>query len=158
MNWVRRIRFLLGAFWYRMFGDQDFLLGVEYLLSDIFKHTGYTMDNWVAGMFPMLPAVYPADMPFVVYLDVSTLHKEWYDWEYFIENMTVSELLAGPASDSYIDTQYSKVKGWVVDIVDPIPEPWLLMDHVYKFNLTLTNGPDFKFAGKQILFYTDPSK
>lgn len=155
MNWVRRIRFLLGAFWYRMFNDQDFLLGVEYLLSDFFKYTGYTMDNWVAGMFPTLPAVYPAEMPYVVLLDVSSLHREWYTWEYFIEDMTVGELKAGP--DEAYETLQGDGKGWLVNVVEPVPEPWLLMDHVYKFNLTLTNGPDFKFVGNQILFYVDPS-
>lgn len=157
MNWVRRIRFLLGAFWYRMFDDQDFLLGVEYLLSDIFKHVGYTMDNWVAGMLPMIPMVYPARMPFVVYLDVSSLHKEWYGWEYFIEHMDVEQMKKGPTDPLYTGSSDSEGKGWVVNVVDPIPEPWLLMDHVYKFNRTLTNGPDFKFSGNQILFYVDPT-
>ena len=176
MNWIKRIRFILGAFWYRMFSDQDFLLGVEYSLGIFFRTVGYTMDNWLAGMFPMLPAVYPATLPYVIYLDVASAHKEWYDWQEFVNGdveltgVTVTEEIGGttvtridhyevgsPTDPSYVGTD-GQFKGWVVDIVEPVPEPTYMMNHLYKWTLTLTNGPDFKFAGNQILFYTDPTK
>jgi len=167
MNWIKRIRFILGAFWYRMFADQDFLLGVEYLLGVFFRVTGYKMDNWVAGMFPMLPAVYPSDMPYVIYLDVSSLHKEWYSWQQFVnQDVQLHEVtpeegdsyweVGGPDDEDYLATEGAG-KGWVVDIVEPVPEPSYMMNHLYKWTLTLTNGPDFKFAGNQILFYKDPT-
>lgn len=160
MNWIKRIRFILGAFWYRMFSDQDFLLGVEYSLGIFFRTVGYTMDNWLAGMFPMLPAVYPATLPYVIYLDVASAHQEWYDWQEFVNGdvtVTQGDHIGTPYDTAYISL-YGDVKGWVVDIVEPVPEPTYMMNHLYKWTLTLTNGPDFKFAGNQVLFYTDPNK
>lgn len=165
MNWIKRIRWILGPFWYRIFDDQDFLLGVEYLLGSFFRFTGYTFDNWFAGMFPMLPAVYQNDLPYVILLDVSTLHREWYTWEDFVEGTVKGHkvspsdptyTLGSPTDDDYVATADSLNKGWVVDIVKPVPEPSYMMNHLYKWTRTLTNGPDFKVVGNQILFYTNP--
>jgi len=165
MNWIKRIRWILGPFWYRIFEDQDFLLGVEYLLGAFFKFTGYTFDNWFAGMFPMLPAVYQNDMPYVILLDVSTLHREWYTWEDFVEGTVKGHkvqpsdtdyTLGSPTDEDYVSTADLMGKGWVVDIVKPVPDPSYMMNHLYKWSLTLTNGPDFKVVGNQILFYTNP--
>ena len=160
MNWIKRIRFILGPFWYRLFDDQDFLLGVEYLLGTYFRVIGYTLENWFAGMFPMLPAVYPSDMPYVIFLDADTLHKEWFSWKNFVNGVVrvqQGQTIGGPDDEEYIATEGAD-KGWVVDVVEPVPEPTYMMNHLYKWTLALTNGPDFKFADGQILFYTDPSK
>lgn len=165
MNWIKRIRWVLGPFWYRIFDDQDFLLGVEYLLGGFFKRTGYMFDNWFAGMFPMLPVVYPSDAPYIILLDVSTLHREWYDWTdllngtirgHKVNQSDPDYTLGSPTDDDYVATADQLNKGWVVDIVNPVPEPAYMMNHLYRWSLTLTNGPDFKMDGNQILFYMNP--
>lgn len=160
MNWVRRIRFLLGAFWYRIFDDQDFVLGVEFFLSVFYKCMGYRLDNWVAGMFPMLPTVYPDDMPFAVLLDLNSLHREWFTWKQFVnKDVTVAagQHIGKPTDDDYV-TLHSDGRGWVMDVVSNTQEPDYLVDHLYRGELALTNGADFIFSGNQILFFIDPTK
>lgn len=159
MNWIKRIRTLLGAFWYRLFDDRDFILGVEFLLGEFYKVMGYRLENWLAGMFPMLDTVYPVEMPFVIYLDTSSLHREWYSWRDFVNgDVTVNagSHIGKPTDAEYISL-HSADKGWVIDVVDPIPEPTYMMDHLSNWNLVLTNGADFKFAPGKILFYVDPT-
>lgn len=159
MNWIRKIRSLLGAFWYRIFNDQDFVLGVEFLLSEFYKYTGYRFDNWLYGLFPLSQTVYPKDMPFVVYLDASSLHREWYTWKQFVnKDVTVQagQHIGSPTDEEYV-TLHSQDRGWVLDVVNPIQEPTYLVDHLYNWNVALTNGPDFKFTPGKILFFTDPT-
>lgn len=159
MNWIKRIRFILGPFWYRMFDDQDFLLGVEFLLGLFFRLTGYTMDNWIAGMFPLFKVVYPDDMPYAILLDSSSLHREWYTWQDFVNGavtVQAGQTIGSPTDTSYLATDAAG-SGWVVDIVEPVPEPAFMMNHIYKWDLSLMNGPDFCFCGNQIIFYADPS-
>ena len=153
MNWIKRIRWVLGPFWYRIFDDQDFLLGVEFLHGLFYKLGGYTFDNWFSGMFPMLPTVYPSDMPFVILLDSSTLHREWYTWMDFVNGSASGT----PEDLSYLATDAAG-RGWVVDIVNPVPEPDYMMNHLCRWTLTLKNGPDFKYANNQILFYQNPEE
>ena len=152
MNWIRRIRALLGAFWYRMFDDQDFLLGVEFLHGLFYKLGGYSFANWFSGMFPMFPVVYPNDMPFVVLLDADSVHREWYTWMDFVNGVAKGT----PQDLSYLATD-ADGRGWVVDIVNQVPEPDYMMNHLYQWTLTLKNGPDFKFSDSHILFYQDPA-
>ena len=159
MNWVKRIRFLLGTFWYRLFDDQDFILGVEFLLSVFYKVSGYRLDNWVAGRFPMLPTVYPSGMPFVILLDTSTLHREWYTWEQFVNGeVTVQQgdYIGKPTDEEYISTD-SAGRGWVMDIVEPVQEPDHMVDHLYSWGVALSNRSDFRFSAGSILFFEDPT-
>lgn len=159
MNWIRKIRSLLGSFWYRIFNDQDFVLGVEFLLGEFYKYTGYRFDNWFYGLFPMSQTVYPQGMPFAVYLDASSLHREWYTWKQFVNEVQVQagQHIGSPTDEEYV-TLHSDDRGWVMNVVNTIQEPTYLVDHLYQWNRVLTNGPDFKFAQGQILFYEDPTK
>lgn len=152
MNWIKRIRWVLGPFWYRMFDDQDFLLGVEFLHGLFYKIGGYSFDNWFSGMFPLFPTVYPNDMPFVILLDANSVHREWYTWMDFVNGVAKGT----PQDLSYLATD-ADGRGWVVDIVHQVPEPDYMMNHLYKWTLTLKNGPDFKFSNNHILFYQDPA-
>lgn len=158
--WIKRIRWILGPFWYRIFDDQDFLLGVEYLLGLFYKLLGYKYENWAAGLFPMIPRVYQDNMPYVILLDAASLHREWYTWKEFVNGdveVNAGETIGSPTDEEYVSTD-AEGAGWVVDVVDPVPEPTYMLNRVYAWTLTLTNGPDFKFSGKKVLFYTDPSK
>lgn len=152
--WIRRIRALLGAFWYRLYDDTDFIAGIEYIWSLYCKLTGYTLDNWIIGMTPAVKDVHQDDMPFIVYLDTSTLHKEWYSWKDFVNGTVTNGDVAEGASEGYASTAITK--GWVVDVAEPIPDPAYLMDHVYLYEKTLLNGPDFRYGNGQILFFVNP--
>lgn len=152
--WIKRIRALLGAFWYRLYGDEDFVGGIEYLWSLYCKLTGYTLDNWLIGMIPAVQEVQQDAMPFVVYLDTSTLHKEWYTWKDFVNGVVTNGDVAEGASESY--DAMATTKGWVVNVAEPIPEPAYLVDHIYKYEKTLMNGPDFRYGNGQILFFVHP--
>ena len=81
MNWLKAIKRLLGRFWADIFRDQDFLLGVEYLIALYSKLTDNQYLNWCNGLIAANLDVAQANLPFVVLIETTSVQREWYQWQ-----------------------------------------------------------------------------
>ena len=142
MNWLLRIREILGRFWTDIFGDSDFLLAVEFcqqLYGKLIQGRNY---NWREGHIAASKKSLPDYAPFVVLIPEDTLHKEASDYR----------------SMFYVGEWQSVTEhgGWVATPMEQIPEPFMMTDHVAETSRTLINGLDYTFKDGEFLFFVDP--
>ena len=156
MNWVLAIRRLLGRFWYDIFADNEFLLGIEYLLSSYSKLTENQYLNWVNGLIAKDTSVEQDDQPFIVYIAVDgptigdvTYNREWYSWEKMWDDGSAKSLINNMTDGS---------TGWVRYCKDPVPVPFYMTDHTIDYSKVLIQGMDYDVYENKFLFYTDPAE
>lgn len=148
MNWVLTIRRLLGRFWYDIFADNEFLLGIEYLLSSSSKLTENQYLNWVNGLIAKDTSVEQDEQPFLVYIAVDG-KREWYTWEQMWEDGSAKSL---------IDNTVDGTTGWIRYCKDPVPAPFYMTDHTINYQKVLIQGMDYDVYKNKFLFYTDPAE
>lgn len=148
MNWVLTIRRLLGRFWYDIFADNEFLLGIEYLLSSYSKLTENQYLNWVNGLIAKDTSVEQDEQPFLVYIAVDG-KREWYTWEQMWEDGSAKSL---------IDNTVDGTTGWIRYCKDPVPVPFYMTDHTINYKKMLIQGMDYDVYKNKFLFYTDPAE
>lgn len=148
MNWVLTIRRLLGRFWYDIFADNEFLLGIEYLLSSYSKLTENQYLNWVNGLIAKDTSVEQDEQPFLVYIAVDG-KREWYTWEQMWED---------GSAESLIDNTVDGTTGWIRYCKDPVPVPFYMTDHTINYSKVLIQGMDYDVYKNKFLFYTDPAE
>ena len=148
MNWVLTIRRLLGRFWYDIFADNEFLLGIEYLLSSSSKLTENQYLNWVNGLIAKDTSVEQDEQPFLVYIAVDG-KREWYTWEQMWED---------GSAESLIDNTVDGTTGWIRYCKDPVPAPFYMTDHTINYQKVLIQGMDYDVYKNKFLFYTDPAE
>ena len=144
MNWVKIIRAILGRFWYTVFKEVDFILGIEYLEAIYAKLIERGQQNWFSGLIAKYLGVQQDAMPFVVYIEYP-IQKRYYTIDEAIQDDT-------GASMSSVNTTAE----WAGVVVNTIPIPYTLQDHVFKYTKTLINGLDFTYSNGALLFYTNP--
>ena len=156
MNWVLTIRRLLGRFWYDIFADNEFLLGIEYLLSSYSKLTENQYLNWVNGLIAKDTSVEQDEQPFIVYIAVDgptigdvTYNREWYSWEKMWDDGSAKSLINNTTDGS---------TGWVRYCKDPVPVPFYMTDHTIDYQKVLIQGMDYDVYENKFLFYTDPTE
>lgn len=148
MNWVLAIRRLLGRFWYDIFADNEFLLGIEYLLSSYSKLTENQYLNWVNGLIAKDLTVEQDEQSFLVYIAVDG-KREWYTWE---------QLWDAGSAKSLIDNTVDGTTGWVRYCKDPVPVPFYMTDHTINYKKMLIQGMDYDVYKNKFIFYTDPAE
>ena len=148
MNWVLAIRRLLGRFWYDIFADNEFLLGIEYLLSSYSKLTENQYLNWVNGLIAKDLTVEQDEQPSLVYIAVDG-KREWYTWE---------QLWDAGSAKSLIDNTVDGTTGWVRYCKDPVPVPFYMTDHTINYKKMLIQGMDYDVYKNKFIFYTDPAE
>lgn len=153
MNWLKRIQSLLGSFWSRFFGAEDFIHGVENLLAMYGKKVQGKADKTAASQIAADTDKYDDKMPFVIYL----LKAQQFD-----DGM--HDMVEHPITD--LDDQLEADTptlhddpdgGWLLKLRFVVPSPLFMADHVIDYTKTLFNGVDYEFYGDSILLYADPA-
>lgn len=141
MNWISKIKQLLGRFWSVVFASQDFLSGMEstMALSCRVQQAGH--DEWVAGSIYDSDDRYPDSLPFIVYIPVDSVGRPGVSYADAING--VAELGA------------SEQGGYAARSLYPIPHPVSLADHVSGYTVTLLDRFDYTCDGQQFLFHVD---
>lgn len=147
MNWLLTIRRLLGRFWYDVFEDSQFLLGVEHLLTTYSQLVENQYLNWRNGMIAKDLTVEQDGQPFLVYLDTAVT-REWKTWEHLWD--------AGSAV-AWVDDIAPESQGWITYSKDSVPVPFYMQDHTIGYTRMLIKGMDYDVYGNKFLFYTDPA-
>lgn len=143
MRWFKKITDILGKFWDVLFEDSDFILGVQnlYVLWGRIQEALYL--NWRNGLTPAASATRQDSFPFVVLIDVASIHPVHYSYADIING--VGAIGAEKANN-----------GWFATCKDNIPHPAVLTEHVLLSGRSLFSGLDYKYANKEFVFYTDP--
>ena len=156
MNWMLRFRRLLGRFWHDIFGDVEFLLGVEYLHSLYAKLIENQYLNWRNGMIAKDTSVEQDMQPVVVYLQADTT-REWYSLDKIFAPTGQGRATASSFANNTMAAGDTNTGGWLTDSKDPIPDPIYMLDHVYGYTRMLVRGLDYDVQDSRFLFYIDPA-
>ena len=153
MNWLLAIKRLLGRFWADIFGEHDFILGIEYLQYLYSKLTGYQYLNWRNGLIAADTSVEQDNLPFLIYIDATTVRKEWYTWDKLWDDDSAEKFLA----NEFYTEDAEEAAGWVAYSKDPIQDPFYMTDHIYHYSKMLVEGLDYDFYNGKFIFHVDPS-
>lgn len=153
MNWLKAIKQLLGRFWADLFGDGDFLLGVEYLLFLYSKLTDNQYLNWRNGMIAANLDVEQSRLPYPIFIEADSIEREWYSWNKLWAESSASKFINHRYYDDAPESDY----GWVAYSKESIDTPDYLIDHMYGYKKILLRGLDYDFADGRFLFYVDPA-
>lgn len=153
MNWLKAIKQLLGRFWADLFGDGDFLLGVEYLLFLYSKLTDNQYLNWRNGMIAANLDVEQSRLPYPIFIEADSIEREWYSWNKLWAESSASKFINHRYYDDAPESDY----GWIVYSKESIDTPDYLIDHMYGYKKILLKGLDYDFADGRFLFYVDPA-
>jgi hypothetical protein len=152
MNWLKAIKRLLGRFWADIFKDQDFLLGVEYLMSLYSKLTDNQYINWRNGLIAANLDVAQANLPCVILIETTAVEQEWYQWQYLWQSGSAyyfyNKTLAAPSQATL---------GWIAKCESLVNTPDYMVDHVYGYNKILLRGSDYDYTDGRFLFYVNPA-
>jgi len=151
MNWLKAIKQLLGRFWGEIFRDQDFLLGVEYLMSLYSKLTDNQYLNWRNGLIAANLDVAQSRLPILILIDVESIDTEWYQWQRLWQAGS-----AGLFYDHAYTTPAESSMGWTAKTKKLIDTPDYMMDHIYDYTTILVRGSDYDYVDGKFLFYVDP--
>lgn len=143
MKWFDRITFVLGKFWGVLFEESDFILSVQnlYVLWGRIQEAIY--NNWRNGLTPAINKVNQDSQPFVILLDVDSIHPAHYSY---------ADVLNGVGS---LGSEKANA-GFVATCRDTIQCPEMLTEHVFSKGHTLFYGLDYKYFNKEFIFYMDP--
>lgn len=153
MNWLLAIKRLLGRFWADIFGEHDFILGIEYLQYLYSKLTGYQYLNWRNGLIAADTSVEQDNLPFLIYIDATTIRKEWYTWDKLWDDNSAKKFL----DNKFYTDEAEEAAGWVAYSKDPIQDPFYMTDHIYHYSKMLIEGLDYDFYNGKFIFHVDPS-
>ena len=142
MNWLARIKYILGSFWFNTFYNLDFVRGVVDTLTLYGKLQEASHRNWESGLIVNSTEVVQDKFPVSVYIDISSVRAPYSSFEDILNNGTIEEP--------------KEASGWVADSLYPIADPYCLTDHVLDYTRVLLAGFDYEYANGQFLFYVDP--
>lgn len=159
MNWLNKIKSILGGFWAIVFSDKDFTLGVEKCHALMSKHQQTLHDQWVASGIAADTRAFASALPFPIWLLKSETRVNPSTGNTMMTSCVVhpaaswDDILNGNAGlDSRQDGG-----GFVVQSRYSIPMPRYMSDHVIDFTLTLFDKADFTWDGHAFLFHVDPT-
>ena len=144
MNWIARLKEILGRFWTVMFGDHDFLLGVENALGMLCLRQNWALTNWLRGLIQANRGVDQDELPFVVYIPVDSVHRTYADFS----DITSGDKALGDASD---------IVTWTASVRHRIRKPDMLCNHVNNPDVTLVGGIDYVYESGRFVFLEDPA-
>lgn len=141
MNWIAKIRQLLGRFWSVVFSSQDFLSGMEstMALSCQVQQAGH--DEWVDGSVYNSDDRYPDNLPFAVYIPVASVGRP---------SVSYADMINGVAAIGS-----TEAGGYAAVSLYPIPHPAYMADHVSGYTVTLLDKFDYTCDGQQFLLHVD---
>ena len=144
MNWKKKIAAILGKFWYLVFKATDFIFGVEYLESLYAKLVERGHQNWLAGQIAKNLGIQQDAMPFVLYLET--------------EATPAISLTAGTISvTSGTIAVSSGTTEWTLTVLNSIPCPHTLQNHIIKPTHTWFEDLDFRYNDNKLSVYADPA-
>ena len=142
MNWISRIKYILGAFWSIAFQDLEFLKGVMDSLALCGKMQEARHANWEAGLIAKSTAVSQSMFPDTVYIDITSVRAPYTSFDGILNGEAIGDIQQGA--------------GWVAKSLYPINAPYWLSNHVINATKVFVSGFDFICDGQNFLFYTDP--
>lgn len=143
MKWLKKITNILGKFWVSIFEDSDFILGVQNLYVLWGRVQEFMYLNWRHGLTPSVDKVKQDSYPFLILIDVSSVHPVHYSYADVING---TGTLGGEKASA----------GWVATCRDDIPHPDMITEHVCSKGKTMFSGLDYKYYNKEFVFYIDP--
>lgn len=158
MNWLSKIKNILGVFWTTIFHDTDFILGVENLHALASKKQEASHKAWTAGSIANSDESYACRLPFVIYIEKAKSSSESTTLESSICHpaAAIVDILRGSAATGDIDTDGE----YIGTSLYTIPEPHHITDHVVDYNYTMFNNMDYTWHAEsnEIWFHTDPER
>ena len=152
MNWLLTIKQFLGRFWTDFFTAEDFLPGVEFLLSKFSLLTENIYRNWRKGLIATDTTYEQDDAPYPIWIDTNDIQREWYGWDKLWQDDSAEEFLNG----TYDSQDDEDAMGWIATAKYPIKAPYMMVTHLYGETLNLIQGLDYDFQDGVFLFYLDP--
>ena len=143
MNWIAKTKYILGKFWTTLFGDPDFILGVEKLHALLGKLKENSLFNYKESMIARSKAFKQDIAPAIIYIDSLQVRAPYSSVDSILNGGTIG------------GTQQNA--GWVAECTEDIAAPDYLTDHAVDFTKTLFAGLDYVVQGRQFLFYVDPA-
>lgn len=144
MNWKKAVTRVLGYFWNNLFTDTLFIQGICFLHSLFGKLSEMRHSNWLSGLIPASTEAEQDNPPFIIYIDVMSIHEETAS---YYDAISGSKALGTKADNP----------GWVAYCKEEIPQPYMLKDHIFKSKRALFAKYDFEYRNKKFLFYMDPN-
>lgn len=144
MNWLQKIRNILGKFWYIVFQELDFLHGLEYVESLYASLIENSHTNWFGGLIAKSLGVKQEDLPFVIYIEKDSITHPIYDLDSIL------------TSSEYTFQTLNENGGWVAKVANTIKQPHILQDHIKNWSHAWIEDLDFRYKNNEILFFTDP--
>jgi len=158
MNWLKKIRDLLGKFWSAAFHEHDFILGVENLFSVLGKTQQNRQDSWEASHIAADKGKYDTQMPFPIYLEKAALSTDG-------DTAGMQSQISSPAwslDDILWGTNPAACfgegnpdAGWWIHCQYPTPVAYYITDHVVDYTVTFVKDLDYTLDGNDFIFHVN---
>lgn len=163
MNWLQRIKNLIGKFWTVVCQDVDFVLGTVSMHAVADKVASELYARWSDSYVAKLGGRDRDLVPVVVYLVKSRITEVTDDnggtaavSEDCITKPPISLDMALAGDASQLNAR-DEAGGWQMPLLRSMPAPGMLTDHVLDYRRTLVEKMDYDWYGDHVLFHMDPS-
>lgn len=160
MNWINSIRELLGKFWKLVFGEPEFIHGIENVCALLGRSRQAVLDARLASKLINGQKLYIPVMPHVVYLLASRQETDPSTGDIYMRDCIVhpmyplDEVLSDGSTHTLGDRDPNG--GWILEPKYNVPPLHFMSDHVAGYTVTFFDGFDYDFDGNAFLFHVDP--